>query len=151
MKTNLHFSIESKELTKQILETAEAEAIHKARITAEKSFEKALTSRVEAIIKNLDKDLQPEYWRGSKLKNLITDTIKNEIINAIKNDNELRQQIISAKTQEINEFRRECVEALSYLKPELKKYIDSQIKTVLQNTLLTTLVTKILKEDKPNE
>ena len=68
MKTNLHFTIESKEITKQILETVAAEVIHNARQTVDKSFDNAIKTRFDTILKNIDKDLQKGYWNESQLK-----------------------------------------------------------------------------------
>ena len=56
MKTNLHFTIESKEITKQIMETVTAEVVHNARQTVDKSFNEAIKSRFDTILKNTNKN-----------------------------------------------------------------------------------------------
>lgn len=112
MKTNLHFTIESKEITKQILETVTAEVIHNARQTVDKSFNEAIKSRFDTILKNIDKDLQKGYWNESQLKKTIVETIKQSIKDYINNDNDLRQQIIESANAQIRQFERECYNAL---------------------------------------
>lgn len=149
MKTNLHFTIESKEITKQILETVTAEVIHNARQTVDKSFNEAIKSRFDTILKNIDKDLQKGYWNESQLKKTIVETIKQSIKDYINNDNDLRQQIIESANAQIRQFERECYNALQKFSTDIDKRIDEKFDDLLNNQILKSIFNAI-KEDKSN-
>lgn len=149
MKTNLHFTIESKEITKQIMETVTAEVVHNARQTVDKSFNEAIKSRFDTILKNIDKDLQKGYWNESQLKKTIVETIKQSIKDYINNDNDLRQQIIESANTQIRQFKRECYNALQKFSTDIDKRIDEKFDDLLNNQILKSIFNAI-KEDKSN-
>lgn len=143
MKTNLHFTIESKEITKQILETVAAEVIHNARQTVDKSFDNAIKTRFDTILKNIDKDLQKGYWNESQLKKLVIETIQNSIKDYINNDNDLRQQIIANANAQMCNFERECYNALQKFSTDIDKRIDKKFDDLINNQILKSIFNAI--------
>lgn len=143
MKTNLHFTIDSKEITKQVLETTSAEITHKVRQTVDKSFDEAIKNRFDTILKNLDKDLQNNYWSQSKLKQTIIETIEKSIKDYINNDNNLRQQILDCANEQIRKFERECYDALQKFNTEINNRIDKKFDDLLNNQILKSIFNAI--------
>ena len=131
------------------METVTAEVVHNARQTVDKSFNEAIKSRFDTILKNIDKDLQKGYWNESQLKKTIVETIKQSIKDYINNDNDLRQQIIESANTQIRQFKRECYNALQKFSTDIDKRIDEKFDDLLNNQILKSIFNAI-KEDKSN-
>lgn len=62
MKTKINFSIDSKEITKQLTDVLTAEAVKQARDITQKKFAAELTRKTDEIIKSFDNELQKDSY-----------------------------------------------------------------------------------------
>ena len=70
MKTQLHFNIDSTEITEQIAAAITAEMKQVGRRVADQAFVDALETKMKAILDRLDNDVKNK-WYGSETKRII--------------------------------------------------------------------------------
>ena len=145
MKTKINFSIDSKEITKQLTDVLTAEAVKQARDITQKKFAAELTRKTDEIIKSFDNELQKDsytYRNGGVFKKTLYDAVKTAIAETYKNNmgaiNEMVKKQVDAAIYELKDAVYDYMNAIDkkvkdLVGQEVKGYIgDAIIKAVFE-------------------
>lgn len=145
MKTKINFSIDSKEITKQLTDVLTAEAVKQARDITQKKFAAELTRKTDEIIKSFDNELQKDsyaYRNGGVFKKTLYDAVKTAIAETYKNNmgaiNEMVKKQVDAAIYELKDAVYDYMKAIDkkvkdLVGQEVKGYIgDAIIKAVFE-------------------
>ena len=142
MKTQLHFNIDSTEITAQITAAITAEMKHIGREVADKAFADALEAKMKSILERLDQDVK-NNWYGSSTKQLIIDTTREAINSYFTNNNEYVNGVIVETTERyLRKLSREANDVLVGLSKSIDQKIDERVKEYLGAAVLNTLFKK---------
>ena len=142
MKTQLHFNIDSTEITEQITAAITAEMKHIGREVADKAFADALEAKIKSILERLDQDVK-NNWYGSSTKQLIIDTTREAINSYFTNNNEYVNGVIVETTERyLRKLSREANDVLVGLSKSIDQKIDERVKEYLGTAVLNTLFKK---------
>ncbi len=141
MKTKINFSINSKEITKQIIAVVTAEAKAEARKIAQKQFEKELERKIAAIIKAVDNDVSPSYWKESELRRLIVETVRKTLAETYKNNAEVINKLAEKNINDyLLKIERYCNEKLRQVDAKIEKAVNDKLNELAGNALIKTLI-----------
>lgn len=142
MKTQLHFNIDSTEITEQITDAITAEMKHIGREVANKAFADALEAKMKSILERLDQDVK-NNWYGSSTKQLIIDTTREAINSYFTNNNEYVNGVIVETTERyLRKLSKEANDVLVGLSKSIDQKIDERVKEYLGAAVLNTLFKK---------
>lgn len=141
MKTKINFSIDSKEITKQVADALTAEAKKQARDITQKKFADELARKTNEIIKSFDDELTKDsynYRNGGAFKRTLYDAVKTAIAETYKNN-----------AGAINEaVKRQVADAIAELKDALYDYmkaIDKKVKDLVEREVKGYIGDAIIK------
>lgn len=142
MKTQLHFNIDSTEITEQITAAITAEMKQVGRRVADQAFADALETKMKAILDRLDQDVK-NNWYGSSTKQLIIDTTREAINSYFTNNNEYVNGVIVETTERyLRKLSKEASDVLVGLSKSIDQKIDERVKEYLGAAVLNTLFKK---------
>lgn len=142
MKTQLHFNIDSTEITEQITAAITAEMKQVGRRVADQAFADALETKMKAILDRLDQDVK-NNWYGSSTKQLIIDTTREAINSYFTNNNEYVNGVIVETTERyLRKLSKEANDVLVGLSKSIDQKIDERVKEYLGAAVLNTLFKK---------
>lgn len=142
MKTQLHFNIDSTEITEQITAAITAEMKQVGRRVADQAFADALETKMKAILDRLDQDVK-NNWYGSITKQLIIDTTREAINSYFTNNNEYVNGVIVETTERyLRKLSKEANDVLVGLSKSIDQKIDERVKEYLGAAVLNTLFKK---------
>lgn len=142
MKTQLHFNIDSTEITEQITAAITAEMKQVGRRVADQAFADALETKMKAILDRLDQDVK-NNWYGSSTKQLIIDTTREAINSYFTNNNEYVNGVIVETTERyLRKLSKEANDVLVGLSKSIDQKIDERVKEYLGTAVLNTLFKK---------
>ena len=142
MKTQLHFNIDSTEITEQITAAITAEMKQVGRRVADQAFADALETKMKAILDRLDQDVK-NNWYGSSTKQLIIDTTREAINSYFTNNNEYVNGVIVETTEKyLRKLSKEANDVLVGLSKSIDQKIDERVKEYLGAAVLNTLFKK---------
>ena len=142
MKTQLHFNIDSTEITEQITAAITAEMKQVGRRVADQAFADALETKMKAILDRLDQDVK-NNWYGSSTKQLIIDTTREAINSYFTNNNEYVNGVIVETTEKyLRKLSKEASDVLVGLSKSIDQKIDERVKEYLGAAVLNTLFKK---------
>lgn len=143
MKTKINFTIDSKEITKQLGEALTAEAKQQARAVAQKKFAEELNRKTNEIIKVFDLELRNNnnysYCKSdSAFKQAIYDAVRNAIKETFTNNAATLNKAVEMKVQE-------RLQKLETMTAEFMRDIDRKIKTLVEQTVKNCFGDAIVK------
>ena len=142
MKTQLHFNIDSTEITEQIIAASTAEMKQVGRRVADQAFADALETKMKAILDRLDNDVKND-WYGSGTKRIIIDTIRETIASYFTSNNEYVDNLIKETTERYcRKLAKETNDVLAGLSKSIDQKIDERVKEYLGAAVLNTLFKK---------
>ena len=142
MKTQLHFNIDSTEITEQITAAITAEMKQVGRRVADQAFADALETKMKAILDRLDNDVK-NHWYGSETKRIIIDTIRETIASYFTSNNEYVDNLIKETTERYcRKLAKETNDVLAELSKSIDQKIDERVKEYLGTAVLNTLFKK---------
>ena len=142
MKTQLHFNIDSTEITEQIIAAITAEMKQVGRRVADQAFADALETKMKAILDRLDNDVKND-WYGSGTKRIIIDTIRETIASYFTSNNEYVDNLIKETTERYcRKLAKETNDVLAGLSKSIDQKIDERVKEYLGAAVLNTLFKK---------
>lgn len=142
MKTQLHFNIDSTEITEQITAAITAEMKQVGRRVADQAFADALETKMKAILDRLDNDVKNK-WYGSETKRIIIDTIRETIASYFTSNNEYVDNLIKETTERYcRKLAKEANDVLAGLSKSIDQKIDERVKEYLGAAVLNTLFKK---------
>ena len=142
MKTQLHFNIDSTEITEQITAAITAEMKQVGRRVADQAFADALETKMKAILDRLDNDVKNK-WYGSETKRIIIDTIRETIASYFTSNNEYVDNLIKETTERYcRKIAKEANDVLAGLSKSIDQKIDERVKEYLGAAVLNTLFKK---------
>lgn len=142
MKTQIHFNIDSTEITEQITAAITAEMKQVGRRVADQAFADALETKMKAILDRLDNDVKNQ-WYGSETKRIIIDTIRETIASYFTSNNEYVDNLIKETTERYcRKLAKEANDVLAGLSKSIDQKIDERVKEYLGAAVLNTLFKK---------
>lgn len=142
MKTKINFSIDSKEITKQLGEALTAEAKQQARAVAQKKFAEELNRKTNEIIKVFDLELRNNNYSycksDSAFKQAIFDAVRTAIKETYTNNSATFNKAVEMKVQE-------RLQKLETMTAEFMRDIDKKIKALVEQTVKNCFGDAIVK------
>lgn len=143
MKTKINFTVNSQEITNQIMATVTAEVTHKAREIAKNQFAAALDEKIEGLIKNIDKDVKQDYWSKSETRATLMSAFKDAINACYKENKDTIQHIAERLVKNyIAEIRDEYAKAITSINDAIQKQVKKQVEEYMQSAILKAIFGK---------
>ena len=138
MKTKIHFSVDSEEITKQITAVITAEAKNIARNIAKEQFEIALNEKITSIIKGID-----DCANRTELRRFITATIMNAVREVFaKQENTEIINKLAQKNYEIyiRGLSQATDNAIKQLSCDVVRLVAEEVKAYMSNIVVQAAI-----------
>lgn len=138
MKTKIHFSVDSEEITKQITAVITAEAKNIARNIAKEQFEIALNEKITSIIKGID-----DCANRTELRRFIAATIMDAVREVFtKQENTEIINKLAQKNYEIyiQGLSRATDNAIKQLSCDVVRLVAEEVKAYMSNIVVQAAI-----------
>ena len=142
MKTKIHFTINSEEITKQINEALLAEAKNYCRNYAEKAYKNQIK---EETTKILTGKVKTEL--SISIQRAIDFAVRDWLKEYIKNDEQIKKMVLSSLDNYVYKYETATKEYLKKVQTEIDEKIDKKVTEVLKAELLQKLVSIMTKDN----
>lgn len=140
MKTKINFSIESKEITKQLTDVLTAEAIKTARDITQKKFAAELDRKTDEIIKSFDKEIQNDsytYRYGGAFKKALYDAVKTAIAETYKNNAGAINEAVKKQVDDaIRELKNATYDYMKAIDKKIKDLVGQEVKGYIGDAII---------------
>ena len=140
MKTKINLTVDSKEITEQITDVITAAAVSEARKVAKKQFDAALENKIETLIKAIDADVKPDYWKNSALRKTIIETIEKATADIYKNSEDaLRRFVEIYCAEQMKIIKNAYFDDIRAVRAKIENQVKQEVETYMKNAAIQAI------------
>lgn len=140
MKTKINFSIDSKEITKQLTDVLTAEAIQTACNITQKKFAAELDRKTDEIIKSFDKETQNDHYtyrNGGAFKKALYDAVKTAIAETYQNNAGVINEAVKKQVADaIRELKDAVYDYMKAIDKKVKDLVGQEVKGYIGDAII---------------